>query len=347
MIAVEMLTALEAKIRQKTGDNNRVLSDQFDLVAGTSGGAIVGAAIAMGTPMTEVREFFVENANYLRKPAQWYTRWRSLYDKEAVSDQLRELYGADTTLGSEKLQSLLLIVLQNWSTDSPWLVSNNPYAEFNQPERDDCNLNLPLWQLARASAAAPLYFEPETITLGTKEQYEFVFVDGAITGLLNPAFKTFQYVTNGTYGIKWAASEEDLMLVSVGAGDTRNKRLDINEDDINILSSAIDIPDAMMNAACREQDQLCRTFGRCITGHEIDDEVGDMKVNKFPWDKKLFRYHRISPQLTEDGLRSIGCEHINHESITPVDCVEFVEQLAEVGRACFSQLDSVVRDCLD
>ena len=63
------------------------------------------------------------------------------------------------------LKTLQLMVMRNWSTDSPWLASNNPNARFNQPELDDCNLHLPLWQLTRASAAAPAYYVPETITL--------------------------------------------------------------------------------------------------------------------------------------------------------------------------------------
>jgi hypothetical protein len=34
--------------------------------------------------------------------------------------------------------------MRNHTTDSPWPVSNNPLAKYNQRDRADCNLNLPL-----------------------------------------------------------------------------------------------------------------------------------------------------------------------------------------------------------
>ena len=75
------------------------------MIVGTSGGAIVDAAIAMGRPMSDVREFVTQNANFMRKPAQWRSRWRSLYDKGAVANHLQELYGVETTLGSDIARS--------------------------------------------------------------------------------------------------------------------------------------------------------------------------------------------------------------------------------------------------
>jgi len=346
MIAVEILLSLEEKIREVTNDPTRKLCDQFDMIAGTSGGAIVASAVAMGTPMEEVRDFVLNNAKYMCKSARWYERWRSRYDDAALSAHMRKLYGADTTLGSDKLKSLLLLVLRNWTTESPWLVSNNPQAKYNQPELDDCNLNLPLWQLARASAAAPYYYEPETIRFGNKNQYEFVFVDGALTGFLNPAFKAFQYVTNGAYGLNWPASENDLVVVSVGAGDIRKQRLDKTARHYNIFRSALDVPDALMYATTREQDLLCRTLGRCITGATIDSEVDDMKAHSYPVEPRLFRYHRINPSLSESGLKKIGCAHITAENLFPVDSVKYVNELAQVGQGMSYLMDDVVVDCV-
>jgi patatin-like phospholipase/acyl hydrolase len=104
---------------------------------------------------------------------------------------------ADTTLGSDTLRTVLLMVMRNASTDSPWPVSNNPFAKYNRPERrqpphQDCNLDTPLWQLVRASTAAPVYFPPEVVRLGRKE---FIFVDGGITVCNNPAFQAFLMAT--------------------------------------------------------------------------------------------------------------------------------------------------------
>ena len=70
--------------------------------------------------------------------------------------------------------------------DSPWPLSNNPYAKLqSQPKpRADDNLKLPLWQLVRASTAAPTYFPPEVIVLkgaSQEQDKEFDFVDSGVT----------------------------------------------------------------------------------------------------------------------------------------------------------------------
>ena len=144
MVALEILLALENRIIKLTGDPSRRLSDQFDLVAGTSAGAILAGAIALGSSMVDVREFVLANSKLMFKPSRWYNRHRSLHNKAGLEQNMRDWFGADTTLGSDKLKTLLLMIMRNWSTDSPWLVSNNPFAKFNQPELDDCNLHLPL-----------------------------------------------------------------------------------------------------------------------------------------------------------------------------------------------------------
>ena len=87
------------------------------------------------------------------------------------------MLGKDTTLGDDELKTLLLIVVRNATTDSPWPLSNNPNALFNDPSREDNNLAIPLWQLVRASTAAPTYFPPEVVTVG---EHDFVFVDGGV-----------------------------------------------------------------------------------------------------------------------------------------------------------------------
>ena len=77
---------------------------------------------------------------------------------------------------------------------------NNPAAKYNQRDRKDCNLDLPLWQLVRASTAAPVYFPPEVVKLGRKE---FIFVDGGITTYNNPAFQLFLMATLPPYRLCW------------------------------------------------------------------------------------------------------------------------------------------------
>ncbi len=73
------------------------------------------------------------------------------------------MFGAKTNLEPNNLKCLLLVVTKNVTTDSPWPISSNPEAKYNDMGRKDCNLKIPLWQLVRASTAAPVYFPPEIL----------------------------------------------------------------------------------------------------------------------------------------------------------------------------------------
>ena len=55
-LAVGLITKLEATLRQKLGRPNLVLSDYFDLIGGTSTGAIIAAGLALGRSADDLAE---------------------------------------------------------------------------------------------------------------------------------------------------------------------------------------------------------------------------------------------------------------------------------------------------
>ena len=125
---------------------------------------------------------------------------RARYDEAGIETVLRREFGEERTLGSPDLRCLLLLGLRNTSTGSPWPVSGNPRSKYNQ-RRDNqgpgvSNLDLPLWQLVRASSAAPTFFVPEEVAVGA---HTFVFSDGAVTTLNNPALQLFLMATLPAY----------------------------------------------------------------------------------------------------------------------------------------------------
>ncbi|UCF94897.1 MAG: patatin-like phospholipase family protein, partial [Desulfobacterales bacterium] len=201
MIAVEILAGIEDLLRRelKAGPDF-VLADYFDFVAGTSTGAIIATCIALGMSVDTIRQFYLESGREMFDKAFLLKRFRYKYEDEKLSKKLKEVIGPETTLGSSDLKTLLMMVMRNATTDSPWPVSNNPYAKYNDRSRADCNLKLPLWQLVRASTAAPVYFPPESVAIG---QNQFVFVDGGVTTYNNPAFQAFLMATIEPYRLNW------------------------------------------------------------------------------------------------------------------------------------------------
>jgi patatin-like phospholipase/acyl hydrolase len=167
VFSLAILARMEALLREQTGKPSAVLADHFDFVAGTSTGAIIASFLSWGEEVARIQQLYFEQAAamFVRAPL-WRLRSGGLYDATGLRSFLRDYFveedGSPALLGTGKLRTLLMLVMRNATTGSAWPVTNNPRAMFNDPALPDCNLRLPLWQLVRASAAAPLYFPAET-----------------------------------------------------------------------------------------------------------------------------------------------------------------------------------------
>lgn len=338
MITVEVLAEIENLLRRKLGlgDDFR-LADYFDFVAGTSTGAIIAACISVGMRVSEIRTFYLSSGTEMFDKAFLLKRFRYKYEDEKLAEKLQTVIGKETTLGSDKLKTVLMMVMRNATTDSPWPISNNPFAKYNLRLREDgrlrdnCNLDVPLWQLIRASTAAPVYFPPEVVKVGSQE---FVFVDGGITMYNNPAFQAFLMATVEPYKMEWPAGEDKMLVVSIGTGTSPQANADLDPNEMNLLYNATSIPSALMSAALNEQDLLCRVFGRCLAGDELDREVRDLKTAKGPvGPNKLFTYVRYNAELTLEGLKKLGLSGIKPEHVQQLDSVEYIPELQQVGQA--------------
>jgi hypothetical protein len=347
LIALEVLARFESVLRAELGrDDSFRLADYFDFMAGTSTGAIIATCLSLGMPVHQVREFYLTSAAVMFSKSGFRDRFWNKYDATPLSTRLREVFETylsaderaagrtDITLGSPALRTLLLVVMRNASTDSPWPVTNNPRAKFNDRSLADCNLDIPLWQLVRASTAAPTYFAPEEVQLGT---HRFLFVDGGISPYNNPAFLQFLMATAPPYHIEWPTGADRLLVVSIGTGRTREVRTDLTPRDMSLLYNAGTIPLALATAAEVQQDVLCRTFGVCRCGDLVDQEVGtlvetaiDGRGRHFP---PLFTYLRYNADLSDKGLADLGVTTVKAQQVQRMDAVENVDALQTVGAA--------------
>lgn len=342
VLTLEVLASLESQLQTRLGkDDSFVLADYFDYIAGTSTGAIIATCLSLGMRVGDIREFYVasgpamfDKANLLKRFVQNKFNDRQLAAKlqEVIAQRSGE---AQATLGTAALKTYLMLVLRNASTDSPWTLSNNPDARYNDRSRADCNLDIPLWQLVRASTAAPTYFPPEVIQLPGQE-HPFVFVDGGVTMYNNPAFQLFLMATLKPYRLEWPTGADRMLLVSVGTGAAANANADLSPNEMNLLYNASSIPSALMYAAANEQDFLCRVFGECRCGAELDREVldmmGDICNGPSPVLPKLFSYVRYNADLSRAGLNALGLPSIEPKNVQQMDSVDHIAELQEVGR---------------
>ena len=334
MATVEILGEIETMLRKQLGKGPKfVLSDYFDMFAGTSTGAIVATCLSLGMSVERIRSFYIDSGKDMFDKASLLKRYHYTYKSDNLEKRLKKEIGASTKLGSDKLKSLLLIVMRNATTDSPWPLTNNPFAKFNAEDLDDCNLKLPLWQLVRASTAAPVFFPPEIVSVGKKD---FMFVDGGVTTYNNPAFLAFLTATLSQYKINWETGVDKLLVVSVGTGS--NPTVDDSLSTAGLLDNAANIPSALMYAALNEQDMLCRVFGKCRVGHKLDLEIGDLTTGRGPVKDRLFTYMRYNFETTLKDLNRFGVKNVDPVKIRSLDAVDNIEDLRRVGRAVGKKL---------
>jgi len=333
VIAVEVLAEIERLLRLSTGNQQLRLSDWFHFISGCSTGAILATGLSLGMEVEELRDLYSTSGQRMFRRAGWWQRLGfHRYVHGELERLMKERFGEHTTLGSDKLKTLLMVVLKNATTDSPWLLTNNPYAQFNQPG-PGCNLDLPLWRVVRASTAAPTFFAPEAIPFpGLKKP--FVFIDGGLTPYNNPSFISYLNATLPAYRIGWKSGEDDMLVVSVGTGLHPASAPDLTPRQMNLIYTATSTPAALMFASANQQDMLCRSFGKCVAGDPLDSELGDMiGMHRSAPTAHLFTYARYNVDLTSQGLASIGCEDLIGRNLHRLDATDLIYDMQAVGRA--------------
>jgi patatin-like phospholipase/acyl hydrolase len=330
VLTLEVLARIEATLRERLGAGPQfVLADWFDYIAGTSTGAIIAAALAKGMSVGAIADLYRAMAKPMFKRRALPLRAWSKYEARPITQQLRDTFG-DMRFGDPSLRTLLMLVLRNASTDSPWTLSNATTAKYNATTRADCNLELPLWQLVRASTAAPSYFAAEEVMVGDRR---FVFVDGGLTSYNNPALQLFVMATAGAYRLRWPVGERRLLLVSVGTGFNPKANANLRRSGMHLGYTAASVPSALMFAAMNQQDMLCRILGRCRCGEPIDNEVGTLQKPALPLHERLFTYVRYNARIDRAGLDALRLKDIDPKRVQRLDAIDAIDELARIGRA--------------
>jgi uncharacterized protein len=313
IVTLQYLDRIEAELRRRLGNPGLVLSDYFDLVGGTSTGAIIAAAIALGFPVAEIQRQYLELANLIfRKP--WYRVGAFIpkFGDRDLRKALQETYGAATTMASDRLKTGLLVMTKRMNTRSPWPLTNNPADPYFAPRpgaRRVGNGSMLLWQIVRASTAAPHYFRPETVVVGrtldpatgsTVEEHG-EFVDGGVSTANNPSLELLKVALLNGFALRWPAGAERLLLVSVGTGlryhGQRRATGFIATAGAYAASSVLSIMDD-----CNEQvETLMQWMSRSPTRRTIDRQIGDL-ADDLLTPEPLLTYVRYNVLLASDWV---------------------------------------------
>ncbi|MGD0561740.1 MAG: patatin-like phospholipase family protein [Roseiarcus sp.] len=297
IVALAFLKKIERTLEAEAGKFVR-LCDYFDLIGGTSTGAIIAVGLALGYNVDQIREFYLRLApRVFRPPWVRVPGWRAIFDARALAGELKAIIG-DRTLDTPDLQTGLGVMLKRIDTASAWILTNNPRSAYWETPPDHSfigNRNYRLAEIVRASTAAPHYFDPQEIEIVAGEP-PGLFVDGGLTPHNNPSLALFLSAFVPHYGLAWEASPEKLTIVSIGAGTFRDR---LDSRSLSKGPSAKLALRAMIQQIGDNQQlilTLMSLLGESPTAWPINSEIGDLGAVPAPRGP-LFRFLRYDMKL--------------------------------------------------
>jgi hypothetical protein len=229
MLTLGMLKVLEDELRRRAGGDRALrLSDYYDLIGGTSTGAIISAGLALGLTVEELIDLYMRlGPEVFGRTAGDGVFLQCKFDSKKLRRALHSVLSTKT-LGSQDLRTGLAIHAKRIDTGSAWVVTNHPLGVFYDPPSDSGifpNKRYRLVDLVLASAAAPTFFDEITIDIGFDEKRRPVqtgyFVDGAVSANNNPSMQLFMLALAPPYKFGWKPSADNLMMTSCGTGARR------------------------------------------------------------------------------------------------------------------------------
>ena len=198
-----------SRLERQTGQR---IADLFDLVAGTSTGGILALGLTRpgegGRPLysaAQMAELYEKEGSKIFSTS-WWRRMRTLgslaeerYSANGIEEVLRRYFG------DVRLQDACTDVL----VPSYEIERRTPFFFKSAMARKRAEYDFPMWEVARATSAAPTYFEPARVPVPDSVDY-WALIDGGVFAnnpaacalveamALNPRATKFVVVSLGT-----------------------------------------------------------------------------------------------------------------------------------------------------
>jgi hypothetical protein len=317
------------------------LGDFFDLIGGTSTGAIIAGSLALGKSTADLKHFYFERAPKVFKRRLHIPLVQSRYDAKLLHDEIGAICG-NRTLGSEDFITGLALVFKNMQTASPMVLMNNPAAPYWNSTRDYIGMNeMALTNLIRASTAAPTYFDPvisplfeSGVTTPARSSLlqSSCMVDGGVTPHNNPALALLMMVLQDKFCLRWQAGPDNLTIVSIGTGSFRSPAFGFERGLLRRIRLAVRALESMIDDSSDLVLQLMYWLGK--TPPEL--QTYSLRDGNLPWGaKKWFRFIRYNVQLDERWLReNLDMKMSDGEmrELRQMDNPKMIGRLYEIGR---------------
>ncbi|MBW1298123.1 patatin-like phospholipase family protein [Aquimarina litoralis] len=312
VLTLGYLEKIEETIQKKENNPNLKLCEYFDLIGGTSTGAIIAAGLSIGMKTSEIKDLYLhlgdkifgKKRSFFKNPFKWY---KADYDYKPLEEELKKVF-KNYTLGSDEIKTSLCIITKRIDTLSTWPLTNHPNAKYY-----DQNKGILLHKLIRASTAAPTYFQPQKINVGANELG--TFIDGGVSLANNPALQLFLLATLKGFPFKWETGVDKLAIYSLGTG-TFTKRYNYEKMlKKGKLGWAKLMPEIFMEDANYLNQTLLQYMSQPpSTSKQIDREIGDLRNDNLT-SNPLLHYIRYNVLLDENELNDLGFANLTANQI--------------------------------
>ncbi len=283
LIPATVLVELEKMIQAKRGDQRRI-GDYFDFIAGTSTGGILTCLFLTPDPAhsdsarysaSQARDLYLEHGDEIFD--------RSIWQKITSADGL-----IDEKYNANELERVLKNYMQDLTVKDlikPCLVTGYDVRQyrpvfFTKQDADDPASNFLVRDVARATSAAPTYFEP-----ALPESLDMIpnatpVIDGGVFAN-NPTACAYVEALKKGRGVDHGVQSNEIAILSLGTG-RKPETITFNHcKDWGLAGWARPLIDILMEGVSQTVDFQMRTvfesLGRTKDYLRIDGEFGDYK----------------------------------------------------------------------
>lgn len=270
IIPAKFLTGLESYLSREKGEPIK-LNEYFDLICGTSTGGIIAIGLGLGMSSSEILNLYEANAtkifglpytNLFRLLRQFFL---PKHNRNELSKLLRKAFepfseDGDTRLGNSKTR--LCIPAFNASTGNTVVFKTSHHKDYIR------DYQVPSYQVALATSAAPIYFQPYEVNYERTKTAEKVnllnMIDGGIFAN-NPA------LIGLSEAIALGHSFNEIKILSIGTGTNvltlPNQRKAVGS---GLLGFAIKLIEFMMQSQSSITENMMKIFAQGVHHDKAD-----------------------------------------------------------------------------
>jgi patatin-like phospholipase/acyl hydrolase len=246
------------------------LHEAFDLVFGTSTGAIITALIALGYSIADIHKLYCDHVPEIMK-------------KKCASDKSKALKELADKVFEKKLfddvKTRIGIVATKWLMERPMIFKGDIAQAHGRTGTFKPGFGVTIADAVQASCSAYPYFERKTVTTGAGDIVELI--DGGFCAN-NP---TLYAIADATHGLK--VPPEQLRVVSVGVGTYPQRKLSmLTVDYWKNKTPGVQLLQKTLEINTQSMDQLCQILFKHVDTIRISDSFStpEMATDLFEHD---------------------------------------------------------------